>query len=151
MKSVRFIWLAVFALFIGIASFLAEELLFPKRVFPVGSFEAQIHDDFRRMREQKLLPAEMTKLHEVFVLDHRTQKSSLNWKDLSAHNFPNQPDGLYDLQIEVIDASSSPQDRDRLQIIQFSLFDRKSRNKIWELNREYTPPLSQNQPSKSPN
>lgn len=139
MNSFRFFWLAVFAILIGIASYLAEELLFPTRTFPSGTLESQIHEDFRKLQDQNQLPHEMKSLHEIFIQDQRNGKTAINWAQLSQYDFPKEPSGNFDLQIELIDASenSKKSPKDNFLVVQYSLFDKTSKNKIWELSRQY--------------
>jgi hypothetical protein len=63
---------------------------------------------------------------------------NINWLELSKFLFPQKPDGKYDLQIEAFDAiDDETKEKKDLSIFQFSLFDKKTKNKVWELSRNY--------------
>jgi hypothetical protein len=139
MIPIRFFWLGVFAVLVGIASFLAEEVFFPFRAFPSGTLEAQIHEDFKKLQDQSLLPHEIKSLHEVYILDDRIQRAPINWTQLSQYDFSKDPNGRFDLQIELFDAQENTKkaQKNDFVVIQYSLFDKASKNKIWELSRQY--------------
>jgi hypothetical protein len=138
----RYLWLALFVLFVGIASFFAEELFFPIRPpFSAQSPEAVIYQDFKELEVQKALPPELKKISEIFFSDHRLQKTDIKWLELSRFYFPRKSQGNFELQIEAFDApSDGSKDASTISIFQFSLFDKNSKNKIWELSRNYTFP-----------
>lgn len=143
MKALRFLWLALFVFLVGIASYLAEELFFPLRpAVSQDSIEWKIHTDLKGLKEENLLPGELQEVHQVFVSDRRQNGLPINWKEISKFHFKQKPTGLYDLQIEIFDTNFDNENRNTKEknqyIFQFSLFDRKSKNKIWELSRTYT-------------
>jgi hypothetical protein len=138
MNSIRYFWLAVFALFIGIASYMAEEIFFPIRIFPSNTIEYEIHEDFKVLKNQKALPPEFRSIHEVFVVDRRTGQIPINWRELSAADFPQNPTGSFDLQIEIFEMQNQTNNpKENSQMVQYSLFEKTAKNKIWELSREY--------------
>lgn len=153
MKILRFFWLALFVFFVGLASYLAEELFFPLRPsVPQGSLEWTVHQDFKKLKEESQLPPEFENVHQVFIADRRQEKTPINWPEVSKFHFKQKPDGLYDLHIEILETTdnqkntknksdrkrtaSEDEDADGL-ILQFSLFEVQSKNKIWELSRTY--------------
>lgn len=135
----KYVWLALFALFVGMASYFAEELLFPTRSpFKASSSEELIYQDFKELNSKNNLPPELQQVSEVFFSDHRIQKMNINWLELSKLFFPQKPEGKYELQIEAFDATDDDvKEKKDLSIFQFSLFDKKTKNKIWELSRNY--------------
>ena len=136
-KVVRFFWLALFALFVAVASYLAEELVFPLRPsFSQGTIEWKIHQDLNTLKEQSALPKEFNQLHQVFLLDHRKKTLPLNWNEISKFHFEQRKNGQFDLQIEAFDEDGGNKSS-QLLILQFSLFDKNSKNKVWELSRSY--------------
>lgn len=141
MKIIRFFWLALFVVLVAIASFLAEELFFPlKQPFQPGTLEMQIHEDFTQLKKDNQLPETLKDVREVFVLDQRTEKQKNKWQELSQLHFPKSENGKYDLQIEVF--NNEGRDRksitENLTILQLSLFEKDTKNKIWELGRTYS-------------
>jgi hypothetical protein len=135
----KYVWLALFALFVGIASYLAEEIFFPIRPpFAQNSPEMAIYLDIKDLQSKKSLPSEIQNLNEVFISDHRLKKTDLNWVDIAKQFFHRKPKGAYDLQIEVFDApDGEKKENASIFILQLSLFDKTSKNKIWELSRTY--------------
>ncbi len=134
----KYLWLALFVLFVGIASYLAEELFFPPHLpFVSNSPEAIIHADFETLKKGKNIPPEIHNLKEIFFSDHRLKKTEINWEALSKLDFPKKKDGSYELQIEAFDATDETNKDKALSIFQFSLFDKTSKNKIWEISRTF--------------
>lgn len=136
----RYIVLACFALLVSIASFLAEDLFFPASPpFTRGTIELEISKDLKKLRENQQFPPSLSDLKQVFISDHRFEKTELNWPKLSHLYFPQKLDGKYDLQIEVFDSEADETlvAEDALIILQMSLFDAKSKNKILEISRSY--------------
>ena len=136
----KYILLACFALLIGVASYLAEELFFPEGPpFKRGSIEFGISQDLKKLQENNQFPSAFSEIRQVFLSDHRFKKTELNWKRLSQLYFPQKADGKFDLQIEIFDseleAMKNPEDS--MVILQMSLFDFQSKNKIMEISRSY--------------
>jgi hypothetical protein len=137
-KTLKYLWLALFVLFVGIASYLAEELFFPPHlIFTPSSPEAIIHADFEALKKAKRIPPEIQSLKEIFFSDHRLKKTEINWEALSKLDFPKKKEGSYELQIEAFDAADETNKDNALSIFQFSLFDKTSKNKIWEISRTF--------------
>jgi len=139
MNALRFFWLALFVFFIGIASYMAEELFFPLRPsVPQGSIEWAIHQDLKRLKEENKIPLEIEKIHQVFVVDRRQKPTVMNLPEITKFHFPQKAKGLYDLQIEIFDTDPDKDSKESPGLIfQFSLFEKNSKNKIWELSRTY--------------
>ena len=135
----KYLWLALFALFVGIASYFAEELFFPIRPsFSLESPEGIIYQDLRDLDSKKSLPLELQHVKEVFFSYHRLQKTNINWLEISKFYFPQKSTGKFDLQIEAFDTQDDEKSgKGHLSIFQFSLFDTASKNKIWEMSRTY--------------
>lgn len=134
----RYLVLACFALLVGIASYLAEQMFFPPSLpFKRGSLEQNISNEFRRLLDQKLLPEPLFEIKQVFIADHRSEKTQLNWSKLSQLYFPQKPSGKFDLEIEIFDSESDEVPSSSLIILQMSLFDSISKNKFLELNHSY--------------
>jgi hypothetical protein len=136
----KYVWLALFALFVGIASYLAEEIFFPIRPpFTQNSPEMAIYLDIKDLQSKKNLPPEIQNINEVYISDHRLKKTDLNWVEITKHFFHRKPKGTYDLQIEAFDApDSEKKETSSIFILQLSLFDKTTKNKIWELSRSYS-------------
>ncbi len=141
MKLIRFIFLGLFVFFIGLATFLAEDIWFPasqRYQFSPGSLESQIQLDINKLTKNGHLPKAIFELEKVYILDQRKGKAQLNGKDLSSRVFKPNSNGNFELQIEIFDTQDSdPNSTANFPIVQFSLFDKKSKNKIWELSRQY--------------
>jgi hypothetical protein len=147
MKAFRFFWLALFVIMGAIASFLAEETFFPLRApFQKGSLEALVNDDLNQLEKTNQLSADLKNVNQVFIVDRRESDKDknkkeivTNWPELSKIHFPQKKDGKYDLQIEVFtdqESNQKPSDSEMV-ILQFSLFEKDTKNKIWELSRSY--------------
>jgi len=137
-EILKYLWLALFVLFVGIASYLAEELFFPVHMpFASNSPEAIIFSDFKELRNSKNLPIEILQVREVFFSDHRIQKTNINWEEMSKIYFPRKMNGAFELQIEAFDAPDEGKVDGNLSIFQFSLFEKMTKNKVWELSRTY--------------
>ncbi len=135
----KYVWLALFALFVGIASYLAEEIFFPIRPpFPPNSPELAIYHDLKDLQSKKSLPTELQQLSEVFISDHRINKTEVKWAEISKYFFHRKSDGTHELQIEAFDAPDNEKKENSTGfILQLSLFDKTTKNKIWELSRNY--------------
>lgn len=134
----KYLWLALFVLFVGVASYFAEQIFFPHRnFFAPETPEALIYQDLKELQSAHELPKELHQVREVFFSDHRLEKKNINWIELSKIFFSRTPEGAYDLQIEAFDAPDEEKKSPNLSIFQFSLFD-NSKNKIWEMSRTYS-------------
>lgn len=139
MKLLRYLWLFLFVLFLGLASFLAEDLFFPRRPsFPQTSLEWTIFWDLKKLKEEKKLPEYLNDVRQIFIVDRRTQSNSLNWLEISKFLFPQKANGSYDLQIEIFEINNEKAPpKKRVLFCQMSLFEEKTKNKVWELSRSY--------------
>lgn len=140
----KYILLGIFTLFIGVASYLAEELYFPTpneaiSSFTEGTLERVIDQDFKKLASSNLLPNEISRIKTVYFSDHRSNPVQINWNELSMQHFPQRPQGKFDFQIEAFDSDSNEKNSSEGEVIilQFSLFDSESKNKVWELSRSY--------------
>lgn len=134
--------LFLFAAFVGIASYLIDEMGVNLPTRPLDPVTESIKKDFAEIQTTKEFPPEFQQVHKVYVSDHRTKKVAIDWPQISTHHFPQKTDGLYDLQIEVFDDGSVTMENGQvsgnsIMILQFSLMDLKSRNKILEISRSY--------------
>ncbi len=134
----RYSMLAAFVLCAGIATYFAEEILFPeKSSFPRDSIEYRIDSDLIQMREDPKL-AFFRRLKRVYLSDHRTEKKNINWSKIFSNHFAEVSDSNQSLQIDLFDSASEKNSKEEpLLIVQFSLVDDVSKNKIWELSRTY--------------
>lgn len=141
MISIRFFWLLVFVFFVGLSSYLLEDLLTPPISFKVGSLEDKIHNDFVNLEKSKSLPTHFRNLNRFKIKDHRTHQPQISWEKIAPIHFPSNPLGTLELQIEIFDSRASDSaDKSKsadLVFIQFSLFEIKTENKVWELTRSY--------------
>lgn len=140
----KYVLLGIFSLFIGIASYLAEDLFFPipnenSSSFAEGTLERAIDQDFKNLEKSNLLPNEVARVKMVYFLDHRSNPIQIDWKELSNQHFPQRSQGKFDFQIEAFDSDSKESNSSESEVIilQYSLFDSASKNKIWELSRSY--------------
>lgn len=137
----RYSMLAAFVLCAGIATYFVEEILFPeKSSFPRDSVEYRIDSDLIQMREDPK-HAFFRRLKKVYLSDHRTEKTNINWSRIFSNHFVEVSDSNQSMQIDLFDAASEKNSKEEpLLIVQFSLVDDVSKNKIWELSRTYAIP-----------
>lgn len=97
------------------------------------NFSEMVSEDFSIMREKKLLPEQWDQIQYVaYGFNSEFQKKLINDRRLS---FPEKPSGTHRLQVEFIDA---PDDENPSIILQLSLFEIGSENKIWETAKTYS-------------
>lgn len=134
----RHLFLAIFVVAAGVATYFAEELIFPeKSSFPRDSVEYKIDSDLIQMREDPNL-AFFRHLKKVYLSDHRTQKTNIEWSKIFSNHFSENPASNQSLQIDLFDSpSENPSKEEPLLIVQLSLVDDLTKNKLWELSRTY--------------
>ncbi len=134
----KYLMLAAFVLCAGVATYFAEELIFPdKSSFARDSVEYKIDSDLIQMRDDPNL-AFFRRLKKVYLSDHRTQKTNINWSKIFSNHFSEIPDSNQSLQIDLFDSPSETNSKEEpLLIVQFSLVDDASKNKLWEMSRTY--------------
>jgi hypothetical protein len=133
----KYLNLLVFAALVAVSSYLFDEyFVAEKSASARASFEGRVTDDFITLKSDNILPAELLELNEVFLTDHRTNKLAVKWDWLARKLFPKAKDGgKYELQIAVFDDTNDP-----ITVLQLSLFEVASKNKVWELSRTYASP-----------
>lgn len=100
---------------------------------PAQQFSNMINDDFQRLRDAKQLPLEWAQIGTVEI-----RMNSVLAKTLLGQERPNiqrVKDGGYFLELEIVDL---PDEENPGVIVQASLFEIKSKNKIFEIGRTYT-------------
>lgn len=100
---------------------------------PAQQLANMITDDFEELRRSGQLPSEWSNIAVVEIRMNSTLARSILGK--VRPNIPINQDGKAMLELEVLDM---PDDENPGVIIQASLFDRKSKNKIFEIGRTYT-------------
>lgn len=97
------------------------------------NFSEMVSEDFSIMKEKNLLPEQWDQIQYVaYGFNSEFQKKLINDRRLS---FPEKPSGTHRLQVEFIDA---PDDENPSIILQLSLFEIGSENKIWETAKTYS-------------
>jgi len=152
MAIIRFIVILIFAALVGVISYYAEELLSPNAPsFKKETLAYAVNEDLEKLRKSGEIPFGQDDLQRIYILDQR--KAALqNIIPAIKHQFTQNKNGKYLLQIEIfsdnnagkdskptttLQTSSADQKEESLVIIQLSLFDAKTKNKIWELSRAY--------------
>lgn len=110
------------------------------------SFSAFVSEDLMHMRQKKMLPAAWGSIQYVaYNFNSDYQQALINNEKIK---ITESPSGRYRLEIEFIDV---PDDEHPALILQYSLFELASNNKIWELGKTYPlePFLKKNPVSKS--
>ncbi len=100
---------------------------------PAQQFTNLIKDDFERLAQKKQLPAEWNSIATIEI-----RMNSQLAKALLGNRLPELKrvkEGTHYLELEFMDL---PDDENPGVIIQASLFDIKSNNKIFEIGRTYT-------------
>lgn len=141
MGITRHLFLAIFVVAAGVATYFGEELIFPeKSSFPRDSVEYKIDSDLIQMREDPKVSF-FRDLKKVYLSDHRIQKTKIDWSKIFSSHFSELPTSKQSLQIDLFDSVSENNSKDEpLLIVQFSLIDDLTKNKLWELSRTYSIP-----------
>ncbi|NUN05209.1 MAG: hypothetical protein HUU57_05550 [Bdellovibrio sp.] len=100
---------------------------------PAQQLVSLIENDFHTLSQNKELPAAWSSIEKVEVRMNSILAKALLGSLLPAFN--HVPDGKNSLELEVVDL---PDEVNPGIIIQASLFDIKSKNKIFEIGRTYT-------------
>jgi hypothetical protein len=133
--------LSILVLLIISSIFLIKGLTLSESPFDRGTLEAGLHDDLINLSESGNLPTQFQEIKRVMILDHRPQKSKINWKKISQLHFTQNQAGKFDLNIDIfapeIETANHRSSDDKLIFIQFSLMEMHTKNKIWELTRSY--------------
>lgn len=109
-------------------------LLSPSKEAPKNlSFSDFVSADLSSLRSQGQLPKEWADIQHVSYLMHTAfQKELVGNQKFKA--IPENPSGRYKLEIEFIDV---PDDAEPGLILQMSMMDIQTNNKVWELGRTY--------------
>jgi hypothetical protein len=94
-------------------------------------FEETIRKDLFNLKN-KNIPRQFLSLHQVFWQNHGKSPQSKNISPIVADAFRISKNGSYYLQADYFDVDDSH------GIIQFSFFEKKSHNKVYEISREYS-------------
>jgi hypothetical protein len=139
--AMKYINLLVFAILVAASSYLFDQYLVAEiYADQKQSFEYLVLEDLNKLKADKILPTELGSIREVFVADHRTRKFPIKWKKMVREIFPKASDeknAKYNLQITAFDDTTDP-----IMVLQMSLFDAGTENKIWELSRSYPTPAN---------
>lgn len=95
-------------------------------------FSILIERDLELLRDQNALPGAWKQLANVDY--HSTTPETEAWLKEAKPTIPTQENGKYNLEVEITDWTEGAQYGG---IAQFSLIDKESGNKIWELGRTY--------------
>ncbi|MBX2988822.1 MAG: hypothetical protein KF802_13105 [Bdellovibrionaceae bacterium] len=118
---------------IGISWYLGQEGSSPHPQQEPQGLAGFISEDLSQNDQQGLLPKEWRSIHSVnYSFENERQKQLLNINNI---RIPKNPQGQYQLDVDVIDV---PDEENPSIILQMSLSDLKSKNKIWELGRFYS-------------
>jgi hypothetical protein len=144
MAVFRHLFLAIFVLSAGIATYFAEELFFPeKSAFPRDSVEYSIDSDLIHMKKEDPSVNFFHSLKKVYLSDHRIEKTPINWTKIFSNHFIETTDSKKILQIDLFDsADGKNKAEENLLILQYSLIDETTKNKLWELSKTYQIPKS---------
>ncbi|HRO68093.1 MAG TPA: hypothetical protein PL182_11060 [Pseudobdellovibrionaceae bacterium] len=134
------------------AGFLAWNAFYEKSLSPNSqkaeapksvSFSDFVSTDLSSLRSQGHLPKEWDEIQHVSYLMHSAfQRELIGKHKISA--IPENPSGRYKMEIEFIDV---PDDEDPSLILQMSMMDIQTNNKVWELGRTYPLKAFLKQPS----
>ncbi len=104
---------------------------------PSEQLRELIENDFEMLLNKSELPTQWNSISTVNLI--RNSKFANIILGNNAPRFPKTEDGHFALEVEMIDLNvDSPEDENPGLIIQASLFDLKSKNKIYEIGRTYT-------------
>lgn len=97
------------------------------------TFSAFVSEDLAHMRKKNLLPAPWASIQYVtYNYNSDFQRELINNEKIKIKD---GPAGRYRLEIEFIDV---PDDENPALILQYSLFELASNNKVWELGKTYS-------------
>lgn|GEM_PF-2695516 len=82
--------------------------------------------------KKKNIPSPLLSLNQVFWQDHRANKKFADLSSLFSALFPISKTGKYQLQIDCFDSD------DTQIIVQMSFFEQKTKNKVFEISRDYS-------------
>jgi hypothetical protein len=103
--------------------------IFFSRPHPL-TLQEKIVADLELLKKQNI-PTSLLSLNQVFWQDHRVNKKTKDISSLFSTHFPISKDGKYLLQIDCFDSDSTQ------LIIQMSFFEQKTKNKVFEISRDY--------------
>lgn len=142
MAIFRYLILAIFVVSAGISIYFGEALLFPeKSSFPRDSIEYSIDTDLIQLKHEGKAGT-FNNLKKVYLSDHRVQKHNIDWSKIFSNHFTESPDSNHTLQIDLFDSINEKTNKEDLLIVQFSLIEDSTKNKIWEMSRTYPNPKS---------
>jgi hypothetical protein len=94
-------------------------------------FDDVVRRDLFSIRSHTI-PRKFLSLHQVFWQNHGKSPESKNISPIVADVFRISKNGSYYLQADYFDVDENH------GIVQFSFFEKKSRNKVYEISREYS-------------
>lgn len=104
-----------------------------KPKFEDKSFSAFVSRDLQELRDQGQLPKEWAEIqHVAYEINTPFQKELLG--DRKIQSIPESPGGRYKLEIQFVDV---PDEENPAIILQLSMIEMESGNKVWELGRTY--------------
>ena len=127
--------------------------------FEPNSIEGKVYADFFNLKKQNQLPPQIFDTSGIFVSDQRADRSiKLNRAIIEAvkMNAPQKGDGLYEIELIIFDTSENPKSfpaknaKDKTQttasptslenslVFQFSIIEKKTKNKVAEFGRTYS-------------
>jgi len=139
MGAFRYLFLLLAIIGLASFSYYVEQLVFSHRnPFPLGTLEYKIERDLIDLEEGKQFPIETSRVEKIYLNNQSIRGKSLPWEKILAF-FPQRQNGAYFLQALVFDSikDKSSTSEEKILILQLSLFDSKTKNKIWELSRSY--------------
>ena len=95
------------------------------------TLEEKMAIDIELLKKQAI-PGSLLSLNQVFWQNHSTNKKTKNISSLLSTHFPISKDGKYLLQIDCFNSG------DTNLILQMSFFDKKTKNKVFEISRDYS-------------
>ena len=104
-----------------------------RKLGPPATFGEYISRDLAQSYKDGSLPPQWGLIQKIKYRDLSEANKQIIQKDELA--IPTQPAGQYELEIETLDVSD---DQKPKIILQMSLFDMRSNNKIWELGKTYS-------------
>jgi hypothetical protein len=99
---------------------------------PAQQLMGLIHHDFAQLKKENKLPKEWTSIAKVEFQMNSTLAKALLGKERP--HFKLSPNGTHYLEVEIIDV---PDEENPGLILQSSLFDLKTGNKVFEIGRTY--------------
>lgn len=134
MNIFRVVFLILFVLFAGIATYFGEELIFPERGnFPKFSLESEIEFQLSQLN---LVESDQPtfQFRKAYLRDHRVKKVEIDWNKIFSRYFYKNSQSKMNLEIDIFDSNEEAQKPTTTKniIIQLSLVEDVSQNKIWE-------------------